>query len=92
MQFEWDENKNRKNIEKHKISFEKALKVFLDPLHLEIPDPYKHEDRWDAIGLVDSVLFVVYAEREEDVIRIISARKAVKEEIDGYEKGYYGRG
>lgn len=91
MQFEWDENKNLKNIDKHKISFEKALQVFLDPMHLELPDPYGHEDRWNAIGFVDSVLFVVYTERSGDVIRIISARKAVKEEIDGYKEGYYGR-
>lgn len=91
MHFEWDENKNRKNIEKHKVGFEKSLQVFLDPMHLEIPDPYEHEDRWNAIGFVDSVLFVVYTERAEDVIRIMSARKAVKEEIDGCKKGYYGR-
>ena len=46
---------------------------------------------WDAIGFADSVLFVVYTERRGDVIRIISARKAEKEEIDGYKNGYFGR-
>ena len=92
MNFEWDEEKNRINIKKHKISFEKAIQVFLDPMHLEIPDPCETEERWDAIGFVGSILFVVYTERKEDVIRIISARKAEKEEIDGYKDGYFGRG
>ena len=60
-------------------------------MHLEIPDPYEAEDRWNAIGFVGSILFVVYTEREEDTIRIISARKAEKEEINGYKNGYFGR-
>lgn len=91
MQFEWDEEKNKINIRKHKVSFENAVRVFLDPMHLEIPDPCENEERWNAIGFSDSILFVVYTERKEDVIRIISARKAVKEEIDGYKDGYFGR-
>lgn len=91
MNFEWDEEKNKINIKKHKVSFEKAVRVFLDPMHLEVPDPYEFEERWDAIGFADSVLFVVYTERRGDVIRIISARKAEKEEIDGYKNGYFGR-
>lgn len=91
MKFEWDEEKNNANIKKHKISFEKAIQVFLDPMHLEIPDPYEAEDRWNAIGFAGSILFVVYTERKEDTIRIISARKAEKEEINGYKNGYFGR-
>lgn len=91
MRFEWNEEKSKANIKKHKVSFERAVQVFLDPMHLEIPDPCENEDRWNAIGFAGSVLFVVYTERKDDVIRIISARKATKEEIDGYEDGYFGR-
>ena len=54
MNFEWDEEKNKINIKKHKVSFEKAVRVFLDPMHLEVPDPYEFEERWDAIGFADS--------------------------------------
>ena len=60
-------------------------------MHLEIPDPYEAEDCWNAIGFAGSILFVVYTERKEDTIRIISARKAEKEEINGYKNGYFGR-
>ncbi len=56
MKFEWDEEKNKVNIKKHKISFEKAIQVFLDPMHLEIPDPCEAEDRWNAIGFAGSIL------------------------------------
>lgn len=57
-----------------------------------VPDPCVTEERWDVIRLVDKVLFVVYTERKENVIRIISARPATKEEINGYKNGYLGRG
>ena len=77
MKFEWNEEKNRLNIEKHKLSFEIALHVFEDPNYIEIYD-FEHstyEDRYIAIGLVGEVLFVVFTERK-DYIRIISARLA----------------
>ncbi len=77
MQFEWDDNKNKQNIQKHKLSFEEAARVFLDPNLLICPDPDTCEERWNAIGFVEKVLFVVYTEREGDVIRLISARKAM---------------
>ena len=91
MRFEWDTNKNRKNLRKHGVSFEEILPVFRDPNLLIIPDPCEEEERWDAIGLVGTVMFVVYTERSEDVIRIISARKATKEERNGYQKHIHGR-
>lgn len=81
MKFEWDEEKNRKNIEKHSISFEHALHVFEDPMYLEMYD-FEHsndEDRYIAIGKVGNVLFVVFTERK-DAIRIISARLATSVE------------
>lgn len=91
LRFEWDEDKNRMNIRKHKVSFEKAIRVFFDENAVLVADPCVTEERWDVIGLVDKVLFVVYTERAENVIRIISARPATKEEINGYKNGYLGR-
>ncbi len=91
MNFEWDENKNKINIRKHDgISFEFAVRVFLDSKRLEKLDlehSTEDEERYNVLGLVENVLFVVYTERGEN-IRLISARKANKEEIDEYYKDY----
>ena len=88
MRYEWDEEKNKANKQKHDgIGFETAVRVFLDNKRIEKYDE-KHstltEERWNVIGLVLDILFVVYTERK-DSVRIISARKATKEE----EKEYY---
>lgn len=89
MKFEWDEEKNQKNIEKHGIAFITATSVFDDPNRIEYYD-VKHssyEDRYITIGMVGdfiSILTIVYTDRR-NVIRIISARKATREE----EKAYY---
>ena len=91
MLFEWDEEKNRINKEKHDgIGFEIAVRVFLDEKRIERYD-VEHssltEDRWNAIGMVNRVLFVVYTERGER-IRIISARRATPKEESEYYDGY----
>ncbi len=91
MEFEWDEVKNSINKEKHDgIGFELAIRVFLDEKRIERYD-FNHstpdEDRWNAIGMVGKVLFVVYTERGER-IRIISARRATREEEKEYYDGY----
>jgi len=91
MTYEWDNEKNEYNKKKHDgISFEFAVRVFLDSKRIEKYD-YKHstdtEERWDVIGKVDNILFVVYTERN-DRTRIISARKATKEETDEYYNDY----
>ena len=80
--FEWDEDKNKSNLKLHGISFEDAKYVFNDPLKIILPDLYhsEKEERWLAIGLVGRVLFVVFTERSENIIRIISARTATKAE------------
>ena len=85
MKFEWDENKNRLNKQRHKISFETAVNVFRDPLCIELYDDVHSygEQRYIAIGRVGEVLFVVFTERH-DKIRIISARIAT-----AYEKEIY---
>ena len=85
MIFEWDEEKNKLNQRKHGIDFETAMLVFNDLQRIEIYD-MEHsasEDRYNTIGMVHDVLFVVYTERKEN-IRLISARIATKTERSIY--------
>ena len=91
MRYEWDEHKNQINRRKHGVSFELACKVFDDPLHLTKFDRIVDgEERWhtlgNALGIV--LLLVVHTYRLQDgdeVIRIISARKATSHERRQYE-------
>ena len=80
--FEWDDKKNKLNQKLHGIVFEDARFVFNDPFKVILPDLYhsEKEERWLAIGIVNRVLFVVFTERGENIIRIISARIATKAE------------
>lgn len=81
LNFEWDEEKNQVNRQKHGISFETAAYVFCDEYYIEMYD-FEHsinEDRYIAIGMVGDLLFVVYTERGEN-IRLISARVATERE------------
>jgi len=95
MTFEWDENKNKINKKKHDgVSFEIAARVFLDEKRIEKYDALNSkidEDRYQAIGMVDEVLFVAFTERGADRIRIISARPAEQEEINEYFENYDAR-
>lgn len=95
MTFEWDEKKNSINKKKHNgISFEIASRVFLDEKRIEKYDVLNStidENRYQAIGMVDKVLFVAFTERDVDRIRIISARLAEQGEIDEYFKNYNAR-
>ena len=89
MRFEWDENKDQINQEKHKISFEEAKTVFYDEEALLITDPdhSDEEDRFLLLGFSAeaNMLVVVHCYRSNDsVIRIISARKATKNERKQY--------
>jgi len=88
---EWDEEKNILNKQEHDLSFETAQYVFADPERLERFDKSKGntsgEERWQTLGMVGKVLFVVYTEREENK-RIISARLAEKHERRSYN-GHY---
>jgi len=85
--FEWDEEKNQINLRKHGIDFSDAAQIFFDENRIERPDLLhsEDEDRWQVIGMVEDILFVVYTERE-DRTRIISARKAKPKE----RRIYYG--
>jgi len=89
IRFEWDPRKARSNKKKHGVSFEEARSVFFDEqgLLLEDPQPLHEEERFVLLGLSVSLrlLVVVHALREEDVIRIISARRATRLETREYE-------
>ena len=89
MKFIWDEDKNQENIKKHNVSFEEAETVFYDPEGKIIHDPdhSENEDRFIFFGLSRALklLVVCHCYREnEEIIRIISARKATKNESKWY--------
>ncbi len=89
--FEWDTSKAKKNLRKHKVSFEEAKTVFSDPFTITYPDP-EHSDtdeRYITIGIsgIARLLLVVHTDREEETIRIISSRKATLAERRFYEQG-----
>jgi len=89
MRFQWDQNKNLANIKKHNIPFEEAKTVFFDDNARLISDP-KHsitEEHFIILGFSNKLrlLIVVHTYKERnDIIRIISTRKATK-----FESNYY---
>lgn len=85
MTFEWDPVKNEINKVLHKISFETAKFVFNDPYRIEFYDANHsfEEERWNVLGCINEVVFVVYTERKNN-IRIISARIATSKEKEIY--------
>lgn len=89
--FLWDQSKNLANIKKHKISFEEAKTVFFDENARLIPDPEHSvkEERFIILGfsIKLKLLIVVHMYKENDeIIRIISARKATKSESKYYNE------
>ncbi|WP_367899148.1 BrnT family toxin [Leptospira sp. WS58.C1] len=94
MLFEWDDKKNSSNLKKHQISFEQASQVFLDKDAIYILDENhsENEERWLVLGKAENftiivVVFVDKSNKNEEKLRIISARKADKLE----EKEYFQR-
>jgi uncharacterized DUF497 family protein len=90
--FEWDEDKNASNEQKHDVTFEEATTVFADPLAAIFDDEIHSVDEHREIIVGHSVkerlLLVCFTERG-DVIRIISARPATKRERRDYEENPY---
>lgn len=87
---EWDKNKNSQNIRKHGVSFEEAQSVFYDDNARLIADPDHSQDehRFILLGLSNAMkmLVVIHVYRDNDeIIRIISARKATKTESKIYQ-------
>jgi uncharacterized DUF497 family protein len=91
MRYEWDEKKNQSNQAKHGLSFQQAVHVFNDGNFLTHYDgEVEGEERWQTVGLVNGVLLILVAhtvreEGMEEVIRIISARRATPQERRNYE-------
>ena len=94
--FEWDDEKDHLNFTKHDqlnftkhgIRFRTAAKVFLDPYKLIREDEeHQKEERYNILGKVGKVLFVVCAFRKDHVVRLISARMASAPERERYYNG-----
>ncbi len=89
LKFEWHDEKAKRNITKHGISFLEATSVFSDSFSLVTHDEFHSydEDRWTIIGhsTLNKLYVITFTDRE-DRIRIISARKATKLERKTYEK------
>lgn len=90
MRFEWDEAKNRQNLARHGLNFETAALVFDDPHALSDQDRVvDDEERWQTLGIIGAlIVLVAHTSREEaseEVIRLISARKASSAERKNYE-------
>ena len=84
-QFVWDQRKAESNLKKHRVSFENGARVFDDPLAFSVRNRISRgEERWITIGTIDGIVVLVVAhtvyEEQEEVIRIISARKATPRE------------
>ncbi len=92
--FDWDPNKAKINLRKHRVSFEQASAIFLDPRMIAVFDREhsENEDRWATIGIDRNgiLLVVVHTFQQLDAeccrIRIISARKATRKESKQYEE------
>ena len=91
MTFDWDEQKNRRNFQKHGVWFEEAQTVWADPYSNEFfdPDHSDGEDRFIRVGnsTRSRLLLVIFCERSDTATRIISARKATPKETKQHEEG-----
>ena len=93
MKFEWDENKNESNIEKHGLDFEDASEIFDSPMLIALDTRQNYgEDRWIGLGLWEHrVVVVAYTYRDSDILRVISMRKALQHEKFQYEEFFRNR-
>ncbi|PSB26850.1 BrnT family toxin [Stenomitos frigidus] len=88
MKFEWDQQKNQANIVKHGLDFADAPKIFRLPLRVSLDERQDYgEERWIGIGILDGrVMVIVFTEPDEQIIRILSLRKALPYERKRYEQ------
>jgi uncharacterized DUF497 family protein len=88
MVFGWDNAKNKANIRKHRIDFEDVAQVFDSPMIIRVDDREAYgEERLIGTGFLGNVVVViVFTEINENVVRIISARKANKDEQKRFEQ------
>jgi hypothetical protein len=85
MEFEYDETKSKRNKEKHEIDFVEVQQLWGDRERIEIPLKTKDEPRYVVIGKISEKHWSVIITYRENKIRIISARRSRKEEIEFYE-------
>ena len=85
--FEWDSEKAAINLRKHNVTFQEACEVFFDPFFCLVDSAAEDEAREGAVGYSERsrLLLVVHVVRQEETIRIISARPATTEERKIYE-------
>lgn len=92
VRFEWDETKGRSNTRKHGVRFEDAMLVFADPYAPVEQDRLEGgELRWQTLGLAGGIVLLLVAhtvrnEQGDEIIRIISARKAMRKERKHYDE------
>ena len=88
MKYEWDENKRQQNLIKHGLDFADAWQLFENPMVVWPDSRFEYdEDRWIGIGIMLTavVAILAFTERDPDIVRIISLRKAMKHEKEKYE-------
>lgn len=92
VKFEWDENKNRINIKKHGVDFADVVEIFDHPMLTALDERADYgEDRWIGLGAMKAIaVVVVYIEKRENIVRIVSARKATKHEEKKYHQALFG--
>ena len=87
MEVEFDPVKDQTNLRKHGVTFEEGASALLDPMALAFEDPdAEGESRWVLVGMSchARLLTVVYTLREEERIRLVSARRATRKEANDY--------
>jgi uncharacterized DUF497 family protein len=95
MKFEWDPAKAAKNIKKHGVSFDEAVTVFRDPLAFIFDDPahseQEHREIIIGISALRRMVLVCFVERHENIVRLINARPATRQEIKDYEENAHNQ-
>jgi uncharacterized DUF497 family protein len=88
MNFEWNKEKNKENIHKHSLDFADAWKIFEQPMLVDVGARESYDEtRYIGIGLLRNfVIVVVFTERKNDTIRIISLRRASRYERERFEE------
>jgi uncharacterized protein len=90
--YDWDEDKNQSNYVKHGISFQTAILIFDDPnVVSEVDRIVDGEERWQSLGVIGNLMIVLVAhtwrlQDSDEIIRVISARKATPKERKRYEE------
>jgi uncharacterized protein len=85
MEFEFDPAKSASNLDKHGIDFDAVQAIWQDVIRIEIPARTEDEPRWLVVGQIDGKHWSVVVTYREDRVRIISARRSRKEEVELYE-------